>query len=299
MLLSHRQIHMGDVGAWLDTHAVVHTRYRVHLVRRRNVVSEDALFLRGFNRMGHLARPTLTVLLEGRARIRAFDREYWLHPGDVSLIGAKAGVEMRQEAEPAFTSLAIEWDLGMLSTSEQYGFAVGRVAAGDVGALQESSLGIANREARIADAAATTARLLSILRAAGVPFEVLTPQDLVEDVPQRVRHLSEALDGVLSHLEDKPMSVDLEGVLGVGPRQVNRIVGEYNQRYGFNAAGWRDTRKRRQVLAGATLMTAEGAVAERVAATVGYGSARAFCHALATAQLPSPTAIRHAVQNLG
>jgi chromate transport protein ChrA len=79
---------------------------------------------------------------------------------------------------------------------------------------------------------------------------------------------------------------------------VNRRVAEFNRRYGFNASGWRDTRSRRQLLMGATLMTAPGAVAERVAAAVGYGSARAFHRALDAAGLPAPSAIAATVQSL-
>jgi hypothetical protein len=298
MLLSHRETHLPALGARLETHAVIHTGYRVHVVERRNVVSEDALYLRAFDRMGHLARPTLTVLIEGRARIRACGEERWLAPGDLSLIGAKAGIEMRQQADPTFLSFAIEWDAGWLSSARPDGLAVGTLRPHEIGALRSAAAELASRDVTPEQAAATVARVLSILRAAGAPFDAVGPDSLAQPVPPGMRHVGEALDQILSHLEGRPMSVDLETTLGVCARQVNRVVAEFNKRYGFNAAGWRDTRNRRQLLMGAALMTAPGATGERVAATVGYSSARAFCRALADAGLPSPAAIEPAVRNL-
>jgi hypothetical protein len=298
MLVSHRVTHMPGLGAVLDTHAIVHTGYRMHVVERRNVVSEDALFLRAFDRMGHLTRPMLTVLLDGRARIRACGEERWLSAGDVSLIEAKAGIEMRQEGEQSFLSFAIEWDPGHLSTARPQGFATSRLGPRDTDALREAARTLVGPDVEVRQAAAAAARVLTILRAAGAPLDAPEPEALVEDVPPRMRRLSRALDTVLSHLEGRPMSVDLETALGVCSRQVNRVVCEYNERYGFNAAGWRDTRNRRQLLMGATLMTAPGAVAEGVAVAMGYGSGRAFCRALADAGLPSPSAIAPAIRAL-
>ena len=297
MILSHRETHAPELRACIDTHAVVHTRYRVHVVERRNVVSEDALFLRAFDRVGHLSRPMLTVLLDGAARIRTCGEEHWLAPGDFTLIEAKAGVEMRQDGSDSFLSVAIEWDPGVLSSARPTGCARGKLAARDVAALRHAACLLSSRDAGVGQAAPTLARVAAILRAAGAPLEAVEAADLVEDVPPRVKVLSRALDDVLSHLERMPRSVDLQSALGVCERQVNRLVAEYNEHYGFNAAGWRDTRNRRQLLMGATLMTAPGAVAENVAATVGYGSARAFCRALADARLPAPSAIGPAVRD--
>src|SRR5215472_16126161 len=149
MLLSHRETREPRLGAALDTHAVVHTRYRMHVVERRRVVSEDALFLRAFDRMGHLERPTLTVLLDGRARIRACGRERWLSPGDVSLVGAKAGIEMRQDGEESYLSLAIEWDPGHLSSSQPGGFSTTRLDARDTRALREAVRSLAGRNVQV------------------------------------------------------------------------------------------------------------------------------------------------------
>jgi len=298
MLLSHREMHVPELDLRLDTHAVVHTRYRVHVVERRNVVSEDALLLRSFDRLGHLSRPTLTVLLEGRARIRACGQERWLSAGDMALIEAKAGVEMRQDGAPSFLSLAIEWEPGPISCARPAGFTTGRLDAAGTAALHEAAGALRARHTAPDRASAWLARIVAVLRASGSPLDLAPAPDLIEPVPDGMRRVGAALDGLLSNLRGRPTSVDLETALGLGARQVNRVVAEFNERYGFNATGWRDTRLRRQLLMGATLMTAPGAHVEGIAEAVGYGSARAFQRALADASLPSASAIASIVRGL-
>jgi hypothetical protein len=293
---------MRTTGAWgtcharVDTHALVHSSYRMHVVERRNVVSEDKLFLRAFSRVGNLARPVLTVLLAGRARIRACEKEEWLTAGDVTLIEEKAGIEMRQEGSPSFLSLAIEWDAGGLGVTRPEGLASTRLSPADTARLGALASTLSVRGVTVPQASSVAAEIVMILRSAGAPFEAVDAGALVEPVSPEMERLGAALDAALSHLEDRPMSVDLEEALGVCARQVNRRVAEYNKRYGFNAAGWIDTRNRRRLLMGATLMTAPGASAEGVAAAVGYGSARAFSRALGDAGLPSPSCIAPAVR---
>ena len=84
---------------------------------------------------------------------------------------------------------------------------------------------------------------------------------------------------------------ELSDRLGVSTRQLNRIVKDYNETYGFNATGWIDTRNRRRLLIGATLMTAPKATASYVARVVGYRSATAFARARGLAGLPPPSEI--------
>ena len=288
---------MPSLDALIETHALLHTAFRLHVVVRRNVISEDALLLQAFDRRGKLKRPMLTVLLDGRARLRGSGEERWLEVGDVSLIGDKVGVEMRQEG-PSYLTLAVEWERGFLSTLTPRGFTAWKVTTRYIQELREQARILVGRGLTVLEASGAAAKILAILAKAGAPFEPVAKEALVESVPPQMDRLNRALDTVLSHLEGGPAAVDLEEALGVGARQVNRLVAEYNHRYGFNASGWRDTRNRRQLLMGATLMTAPGAVAERVALAVGYGSARAFHRALQVAGLPPPSLIEEAVRGL-
>jgi AraC-like DNA-binding protein len=130
------------------------------------------------------------------------------------------------------------------------------------------------------------------LPVAGIPPEldaVVPPQDLIA---------SRALDAALSDLGGRPMIIDLDRTLGLSARQVTRVVASFNERYGFNATTWQDTRSRRRLMLGASFMAVAGATTEAVARRVGYGSPSAFCRALATAGLPAPGQVKDALRAL-
>ena len=287
MLLSFRRTAIAEIDASVATKALVHTRYRVHVIHNRNVVCEDELFLPAMERIGRVSRPVLTVVLAGRARLRlAGGFERWLEPGDLALMPQKAAVAMRQEGTP-FRSIAIEWDPGTLGASAP--------AEPDCGSLDAQSLlrvlAIATElEACTKESAAAIllTELVVLLRAQGARFERFDPGALVEKASGSVARLSRALDAVLSQLAGGPAMADLDEALGLSPRQINRIVGQFNERYGFNSSGWRDTRNRRRLLVGASMMTAPGAKTELVARAMGYSSPTGFCHAFDASGLPSP-----------
>src|SRR5688500_1424821 len=102
MLVSRRDTRCVQLGARVSTIALLHPGFRVHLVENEGVVAEDAIALRAFDRKGHVGRPALTVLLEGRARLRLEGEEVWLQPGQVACLPHKSGIEMRQEADPRY-----------------------------------------------------------------------------------------------------------------------------------------------------------------------------------------------------
>src|SRR5438309_664664 len=109
MLLSQRSVHAPRLGAFLSTSAALHPHHRIHAVHNARVVSEDALMLKAFARVGKLARPVCTVLLQGRARITAAGTSVWLGPGDALLMDSKSALVMRQEGD-SYASLVLEWD---------------------------------------------------------------------------------------------------------------------------------------------------------------------------------------------
>ena len=290
---------MDALDAWLETHAAVHTRYRVHVVENRNVVSEDALSMRAFDRKGQVGRPVVTVVLDGHARLRAYEQERWLARGDCSVIESKAAISMRQSrAGEPFASVAIEWELGALGGTRPEGFTVRTLSERAIDVVTKQAEVLRARDATIDAAATAIAEMLRVLRDAGAPFDVPSPETLIEPVPEQTLLLARALDELLSDLRKRPMVVDLDQVLGLSTRQINRVVAAFNERYGFNSVGWLDTRSRRRLMMGAALMTAPGADTETVAAAVGYSSPAAFCRAVGEAGLPSPAAIAKAVRDL-
>jgi hypothetical protein len=288
MLLSTRSAGVPELDASVATTALVHSGYRVHVIRNRGVVCDDELFLPFIARVGRVSRSVLTVIVEGRARVRlpaGFER--WLDAGDVVLLPEKAIVAMRQEGSPSFRSVALEWDPGTFGTTV--------ASAPDATRLDASAMA---RVAAAADAlescrdvrraSVLLADLVALLGSRGAPFGRVASHDLVEPASPVAVELSRALDQVLSSLDGGPALVDLDAALGLSPRQLNRVVADFNLRYGFNSLGWRDTRNRRRLLVGATMMTAVGARTELVSRAMGYASPTSLCHAFALAGLPSP-----------
>ena len=281
-LISHRVVIADDLGARIATHALLHSRYRIHAVHNENVVSEDALALGPFDRQGHLARPILTVLLQGTARISAHGKTAWLAPGDVVAMDSKAPIVMRQEGAP-YMAIAFEWDDGGLG-ARPAAFTRGTLGATELRAAH----GIWND---IVEGSADARTAVSLSSVVGLGLDLRPGEALDEDPLETHVRLSLALDACFSNLRVQPMIADLERDLALSTRHLNRLVLDFNTKYGFNATGWRDARNRRRLLVGASLMTSPGATAEGVAREVGYQSLSAFTKALTDAGFPPPSAI--------
>lgn len=284
MIRSSRRVEARKLGAFLSNVALVHTQCRLHAVKNARVVNEDLLLERGFARAGGVSRPVMTILLEGVARVSAYGQHHWLEPGDVLVVAAKQEVHMRQAGE-AYASIAFEWSPPFLKAPRD------RVARSKLGVAEAREVWASARDESSAPARVVE-RLLAML---GKKPAV----SLDERVPERAQDLTRALDEALSALATQPMMGDLSERLGVSTRQLNRIVKDYNETYGFNATGWIDTRNRRRLLIGATLMTAPQATASYVARVVGYRSATAFARALGLAGLPPPSEIAGEVDRIG
>lgn len=283
MLTSHRCFAVPELRARMETHAVIGTPLRVHVVRLAGVVSEDRLLCGSFPRRGHVGRPMVTFLLDGRARLSTPEGERWLSPGTLALIPEKASVLMRQDGSDGFLCVNIEWDPGALGE---------RPRALDAGPLPPAACdrlrALARELATAQEPSQSVATLLALARSLGCPVRAAPVDELSEAVDDQTRRLSRVLDALLSDLGGQPMMVDIHRALGVSDRTANRLVDQFNHRYGFNAASWQDTRTRRRIFTGACMMTAPGARTETVALAVGYASPAAFCRALSRVGLPSP-----------
>lgn len=303
MLHSHRKTGLERRGfakpaAWLETHALFSQLFRVHAVTNVGVVSEDRLSTLAYERLGKVGRPVITVVLEGHARIEALGRVAWLGRGDASVVEAKGAILMRQSrAGERYRALVVEWEAPL----------VGPRPAGFTSAAAESTL-VEDAEAVFAHLAAPSlglshdadtdrSRVLGAIARIGDALAV--PLTLRADAvsPQLVE-LSHALDDLLSDMRERPMMIDLHMRLGVSERTVNRMVQDFNARFGFNASTWQDARSRRRVLIGAALLTAEGATASEIAEAMGYASLPSLSRALKLAGMPSPRDIPALVRDL-
>ncbi|MFO0613222.1 MAG: helix-turn-helix domain-containing protein [Polyangiaceae bacterium] len=284
MIFSHRKTGLERVGAWLETNAAFSELFRVHAVENVGVVSDDRLSTLAYDRIGKVGRPVATVVLEGHARIEAFGRSAWLGAGEVSIVESKSALLMRQSrAGERYRALAIEWDASAAGPRPQ-GFAVVRATAPVVRDAEALFSALASREGE--DPAREDCLLRTITHVgAGLGVTLVLRS---EAVAPPTKELSSALDELLSDMRDRPMIVDLHARLGVSERTVNRMVQDFNTRFGFNASTWQDARSRRRVLLSAALLTAEGVTASEVADAMGYGSLPSLSRALKLAGMPSP-----------
>jgi AraC-like DNA-binding protein len=282
------------LGAYLTTHALVHPELRLHAVRNANVVSEDALLLRAFHRAGAVGRPIVTILLDGLGTVRAYDREARISAGELLAMDYKGAIAMRQEGA-RYEALAFEWEPALLGPRPG-AFLQRRLASTQLARARAIWSAIVHDESTPEDLVVALVRLVG---ECAHELRVPTADELDDPVLPSTARMARALDVALSNLEGQPMTADLEKLLGLSARQVNRLVHAFNARYGFNSVGWRDTRNRRRLMMGATFMTAPRATVAQVAKIVGYRSPTAFARALADAGLPPPRAIPEVVRDLG
>jgi hypothetical protein len=55
----------------------------VHVVHNHGVICDDAVFAPAVTRIANVARPVLSIVIAGRARIRWRGLERWLEAGDI------------------------------------------------------------------------------------------------------------------------------------------------------------------------------------------------------------------------
>jgi AraC-like DNA-binding protein len=293
MIRSRRRVEAPALGAHISNTALIHSSVRLHVVDNRRIVNEDILLTRAFARTGRTGRSTATILLDGRARVSAHDRHVWIEPNEIVTVDAKSAIQMRQEGDP-YRALALEWDTGEFGgRAETIAVRDGRA---EIDALRRLATHALDAQT---NAAEVVAKLFGILAGLGVPVHAVTAASLDEPVPEHMQELTTALDASLSSLGTQPMMIDLAARLHLSSRQLNRLVASYNQRYGFNSAGWIDTRNRRRLLIGATLMTAPHATVGYVAKRVGYRSGSAFARALRLVGMPPPQDIASEVERIG
>ncbi|HEY8428269.1 MAG TPA: hypothetical protein VIL20_07835 [Sandaracinaceae bacterium] len=296
MIVSHRGLRVPELGAVAFDHSVLHPSFRVALMERDGVMVDDALFARAFPVRLDPSRRDLIVALEGRVRVRWPGRDVELREGDFVVVGRDSGWTMRYEGRVRV--LIVEWTAGALSDATSVA-GDGRLGARAWSAARAAvdPLAMHGPEPEIA---AGVVELAAVLRAAGIPFERLTPAELARPSPPGLREIVHAADAAICALSRAPASVDLERIVGWSARHVQRRLRSAHAQFGFNASGGvRDLLGRWRIYAAAMLASTPGATTERVAALTGYSGPAPLCRAFAQRGLPSPGAIRGAVAAMG
>ena len=280
------------LDAAIESHALLHRSFRVHAFHARNVILDDALFLRAFARLGQLDRSVVTCVLEGQACVTTGASRSWVSAGEGFWLARKAPLALRCEATPTYRTLVFEWagaPANAAPAQTTFALDAARPTAEWLWHALRAPIALPPIRRRLV-------RLFGELQTLGVPLQ--PPDNLVEHVPPRLAQISAVLDEQLSQLDAKPMTVDLQERLGLSMRQLSRLVRELHERFGFNADGWIDVRNRRRtMLAVALLSTGTASVAD-VARAVGYSGAQVMARALATAGLPTPRSIASVLREM-
>ncbi len=294
MLILRRRAHDPHTDARCALHDFLHSRFRARLIETCDVTWDESLLHPAIGWSGDGARPQFLVPLRGRARVVEHGVTRWLKAGEFTLAFSLGSLSSR--FDPDSLVLAVDFSLGSLGTRSPPGLPGGVLGARAHSRLLELAEQLQAREEM--DAMPHVARLLDILRNEGLPLDKHGVADLREPIESYEHAVARALTSSLSNLHDNPMSVDLEKMLGLSRRRVVDLLARVSARFDINGQDWRTLRNRWRLISSMALASHPRARTEDVAKAVGYGSARAFCHAFLEAGLPSPGNVRHVVATL-
>ena len=294
MLWFRRAVAVPALAATRAASFVLHRGLRAYVVRTSGIVHEKRLY-RGTPLAGATdRRRVVQVVLDGRLRLDDGARTAWLEAGMVSA-QPHGFPDERWEGSP-FIALVVEWEPPPGERPPPW--IVARLGAIDRARAHAWAAQLEAASAPPVAAAALVVELLAWLRGHGI---AVAPVDDRLDAPiaPATRALADALGAALSDLAARPMLVDLERTLARSARHLRRDFAAFDRYYAFpGGASWHRVLHRWRLSVATSLMTAPGATTEGVAATLGYGSPRAFCLAMHQIGLPSPGAIAAAAARL-
>jgi AraC-like DNA-binding protein len=299
MLISLRQLAVPELDVALFRLILRHPSFVVRLAEYQGSIVEDRLFeasALGTTTVPHW--PVLALMLAGAGVVR--DRRTNELVRERELVWVEDGGGFRaRSSEQGARVLILQWDPRVFGGGGASGYVRQRLAVVEFERLRGAieRMRVAGYDA--SGCAAALADVFSMLHSLGLVDARPAAKDLVVPVPEGVVHVGAAIDRVLSNLRAGPASLDLERALGCSPAQVRRLIHRYGASLGAqHPFTWRDLRNAWRLPVGALLMTSARSRTEHVAQLLGYGSASAFCHAFATASLPSPGNVRQVVNQL-
>ena len=261
------------------------------MMHTTGLVCDDRLYQLAFGRADLGDRALLTVVLQGRLWLASEGRIDRVEAGHAVFLPRKGTLSARTEpahaGAPNYQSLVLEWNAQSRPAA--------RMSAVDLPRARELAASIQSAPAPALSIVAELVRFAQRI----APAQELSFSSSASSHEPRAQEVADALDAVLSSLEEQPMATDLERRLGVTGRQVTRMIDAFKARYGYGAANWLETRNRRRLLLAATLLTAQGATVAEVARVVGYHRPETLARAFATAGLPKPSQVRRHVEALG
>lgn len=244
-------------------------------------------------------RAVLTIVLAGQQRVSVpGERDLWLGPGDFAVCRELASTYRRDQGEESHT-LTIEWNPGFLGSTPASLLDHGRLGPRELAALRAAEGAFVGAGYDATRASQGLAKLVAVVRAAGLPFEsAITEADLVDPKCASYASLSRAMDACLSTSGALPMSVDLEAATGLSRWQVARQLHAMNAYLRLDGRAWRETRDHYRLMLALLLLSNPNVTSAAVAKTLGYGAPPALYHAFANVGLPAPGRVRDALRAL-
>lgn len=268
----------------IESTLAITDRIRVHAARRHRL-SFDSRFVRAFSRGRPLV--SLLFLIEGDFIVEGFDRS----PLDVVWFASEPEFDTREHDARWFRSAG--------TTPTLVHFSIERALVCVDRSLADGPIALSSRacDAMRALIDGDIERATIDLVTAAVEQNLLQPETLASlhapETPEMLR-LWSAFAGAHARHDSSVQRIDVGGLIGMSPRQIDRGLRELAGRLGLDSfrSTIRAVRLRRAVL----LLSAEGLSVQQVAEIVGYRSVDAMGRAFRDEGLPPPSFVQSALR---
>ncbi|MBI2388110.1 MAG: helix-turn-helix domain-containing protein [Deltaproteobacteria bacterium] len=259
----------------------------VRRTRYAGAVVDERVLTRAFAWIPRSPALQAIVLLEGSARL-------WPHDGgaDARMVPGDAVLLTPSDASMGRFEDATYLDLEWLPDALPRKGAIERLARVDL-----------ERASRLGEEVATGAtadrtlfeQAFALFRAIGAPLGGLSAAT-VERAPGRPSAqdiaIAQAITAQVADLRSSATALSFGEHAGMSPRQLQRILASYFERYRMNATNWRDMRNRYRIHIAITLLSIPDLPIATIADEVGYASPAALARAFADRGLPTPGEMR-------
>lgn len=257
-------------------------RSSVMVVRntRYHAVVDEHLLTSIFRFVPPPRRLIVVIVHRGLMRIRG-PKPLTVRAGEAALL---SGVDMSWARFEHASYLDIEG----LPTSERAEPTPRMLPAPDLERARRLELALDSSEASTAE---TLSEGSALARSLGAPLPALSAEQFVDPTPLDLA-IAGAMVQQFALLSTEATATSLADAVGRSPRQLQRVVQDFNRRYGLNAGNWRDTRNRWRLQTAVLLLSLPSLSIAEIAAEVGYRSPNALARAFAKVGFPAPAELR-------
>jgi len=268
-------------GLVLEIASLRRPEFALRVTRYHDIVVDERLLTESFPFVPTASRVVCALMLEGALDIDCEEGRMDVVPGESVLLGIPS---IRRTRWTRATYLDLEWT--PLDTHQV--MKPTKLGPVDLEAAKAIAAALAGRHP---DQRSTLQSAFDLVRALGAPLQLST-DDLLGEPSQSDRQLSHAMEVALANLSSRATELHLGDTMNLSPRQLQRMVQDFNARYQHNAGNWRDNRNRWRLQLAALLLSRPALTVAEVAHEVGYASPNALARAFLEAGFPPPAVVR-------